>query len=89
MDTLMKADIFFFVTTISVILLTLLAIVAFIYIVKILHNIRAISETIKNESNLIAEDMDDIRARVRSSGFTFLGVFRLFRDIFASRSRRK
>lgn len=66
MDTLLKANIFFFITTIAVVLLTLALLIAMYYIVKSLRRLAALAE--KVEENLkdatvevreMAEDMRD------------------------------
>lgn len=47
MDTLVHADVFFFITTIAVIAITSFLVVALFYIVEILKNFRDISATLK------------------------------------------
>jgi hypothetical protein len=47
MDTLAKADIFFFVATISVIVITIILVIVGIYVVKILKDMRKMSQKIK------------------------------------------
>lgn len=48
MDTLLKADIFFFITSVAVVVLTILVIIALIYFIKILKNVKDISETVRD-----------------------------------------
>lgn len=64
----MKMDIFFFVTTVFVTLLAIVFIVIFIYITKIVRDVKKITEEtksivskIKSESMKIVSDVDDFR----------------------------
>ncbi len=61
METLLKADIFFFVTTIAVIFF----IVLLIYLILILKNIFHISKLVKKESENVVKDISDLRGSVR------------------------
>ena len=50
MDTLLKADIFFVVTTVAVFVVAAIVIWALVYLIKILRNVEDISETVKKET---------------------------------------
>ena len=90
MDSFIHADIFFFITTMAVIVVGIVLTIALIYIVVILNTIRNISEMVRSESGLIAEDVHDIRNKIRSGRFTLAGIFRLFQQLFAvSKGRKK
>lgn len=68
MAELMKADIFFFITTIAVIVLTVAAVVFIIYLIGIMRNVRDISEILKDQSKQISNDVTDLRQAIRSEG---------------------
>lgn len=65
----MKADIFFFVTTASVVVISLLAVVAFIYLVLILKNIFYISKKARQQTDKTVEDISNLRQSVKE-GFS-------------------
>ncbi|MGM0628831.1 MAG: hypothetical protein ACQESA_00185 [Patescibacteria group bacterium] len=65
MDTIMKADIFFFVTTVAVAIISLLAIVASIYMVFILKNIFYISKKARQQTDQTVEDISTLRQAVK------------------------
>ncbi len=88
MDNIIHADIFFFVTTIAVILISIAIIIVLVFIIKILNNVRKISDTIRNESGLIAEDLDELRTKMHSGKVTAGGVFHFFKDLFTKKNRR-
>ena len=68
MNDFYKMNIFFFVTTVAVILLTLLLAVLIIYIIKISRDIKYISQKAKSETDLIAQDLSDLRENVKNKG---------------------
>ena len=68
MDTLIQADIFFFITSIAVIVLTLLLIALLAYGVKIARTIASIANTVKEEGENVIEDIADLRGRVKEEG---------------------
>ena len=68
MDSFIKADIFFAVTAVAVFAVSAIAIWALIYLVKILHNVEDISETVKKETKQFSRDLDNFRNRVGKKG---------------------
>ncbi len=65
METILKADIFFFVTTIVVLVLAVVSVVALIYLIRILKNVFYISKVVKRESDETAKDLSDLRRSLR------------------------
>jgi predicted PurR-regulated permease PerM len=59
--TLIKADVFFFVTTIAVVLATVLGCVVLAYVIMILRDIRAIVARAKAEATAVIDDIADLR----------------------------
>lgn len=68
MYDLIQADIFFFITSISVILLTLLLAVIFYYVIKILKDIKHISRIASEESEIISDELSDLRRNIKKEG---------------------
>lgn len=63
-----KMDVFFFIASISMVVLTLLLIVIGIYIAKILKDVKYISAKAKNEADNLSEDIADLRQNIRAEG---------------------
>jgi hypothetical protein len=89
-NAFIHADIFFFVTTISVALLTILLVIAWIYGMKIMNNIRYISDQAKLwsdktnvEVNFLLEEIQTLRNRIRRNRFNIFALFRLIQSIFS------
>lgn len=74
MDTLMKADIFFFVTTIAVIVFLILGSIAFYYIIKTLRNIKNASDTLSHKIEIASENADTLYHSIADS-FLFHMLF--------------
>jgi xanthine/uracil permease len=87
MDTLIHADIFFFVTTIAVVLITALFIVAILYIVRILNDLHYISKVVRTETDHLAEDFEEIRDRLKREGL-FSGLANLITGLIGRRRQR-
>jgi hypothetical protein len=69
MDTLIHADIFFFVTTIAVIVVGAALTVALISLVKVLSDVKKITEEVRDETALFREDLRNLRDDARREGF--------------------
>jgi uncharacterized membrane protein len=89
MDTLIHADIFFFVSTIALIVLSIGALIALIYIIRILRNVTHVSDKVKEESDEILKDMRELRGNIKSEGFSFRRLGRFFGKMFRSRKSKK
>jgi len=81
MDTLMKADIFFFITAIAVVLVTIVFIVVLVYVAKILKDIKYITKKAKSEADLIAEDLSELRHNVKEKGAKLKYFFDFFNNL--------
>lgn len=85
MNTLMKADIFFFITAIMVIILGLLLAILIIYIIKISRDIKYVSGKAKTEAGLISQDLSDLRENVKGKG----AKLKYFLNFFNNLSKKK
>ena len=65
---LIHANIFFFVTTIAVVIIALSAVVITVYAVRILTNMYDFSKRIKEEGSSIMDDVSELRASLREEG---------------------
>jgi hypothetical protein len=80
MSDFMKQDIFFFVTTIAVAVLTILLAILIIYIIKISSDVKHISEKARNEADLISQDLSDLRRNI-GRGFKLKYLFSFFNNL--------
>ena len=81
MDTLIHADIFFFVTTIAVIVVTIAFTVALVYLIKVLMDIKEISEQVRQETVLFREDLQGLRSEIKQKGFQVKSFVSFFQNL--------
>lgn len=87
MDTLIHADIFFFITSIAVGVITFLAIIVLGYIIFILHDFKQITKLVKTQIGFFEEDLNDIRKYIRSYGLG-LKTLKKIKEIFSNHSHK-
>ena len=88
MQSIIHADIFFFVSTIAVVILALLALVVLVYLIVILRNLKEISERAKEEGFAILDDVAGFRHFVKEKSHNVGSLFKLFSFVH-SRARKK
>jgi uncharacterized protein YoxC len=72
METILKADIFFFISSISVILVTVIFIIVGVYLIKIMRNFSHISERLKETVDGATSSMEEVGDSIKES---FLNKF--------------
>jgi len=68
MESFIKSDIFFFVTTICIVLVTILFVVILIYLIRVLKDIDFLSKKIKKEGEEIIDDAHSMRMDLKAHG---------------------
>lgn len=89
MDTLIHADIFFFVTTIAVVVVAIALTIALIYLIRVLKQIEAIGKDIKEEATLFRGDIKGLRENVRRDGFKLQHFFDFVTGFIKRKSTRR
>ena len=89
MDTLIHADIFFFITSVFVALLIIGFTVALFYIIPILRDMRHLSDLARKEGDHIAGDINELRTAVKEEGSKVRSVFDYFLSLFMRRQKSK
>ncbi len=73
MESILRSDIFFFITSISVIIITVVFLIAGFYFIKMIRNFYKISAIVKNYAENTETELKDIGHHVRQSPlFTFI-----------------
>ena len=88
METLMKSEIFFFITSIATVILTILIGIVAAYLIRILRNVDDISKTAKNEASLIKEDVADLRQNIRDEGIKVKSFVSFFNKLKGRRPKK-
>ena len=88
MDTLVKADIFFFITTLAVAFVSAAFIIALIYLIRISRDILSISHKAKDEGEKIIQDIDSARETLKKEGKEATKDFISFRGKFKKEAEK-
>lgn len=69
METFIHADIFFFLTSVAVMVITLVCLIVGYYLIQTFRNVRDISEKLKNIASMTTDDFERMRAQVAKTWF--------------------
>ena len=64
MDTLVQADLFFFITSIAIVVITIAVLMALFYFIQILRDVRYATKRIREETDRIVSDVDNLKELV-------------------------
>ena len=71
MNDILHANIFFFITSIVTILLGILVAIALYYVIKILKNLRDITDRAQRGSEVLGHDLEHLRENIKEEGMRF------------------
>lgn len=66
MENLIQSDIFFFVTTISIVIIAVFMVIALIYLIQILRNVKDASVFIKKKAFFLALDAPILKSWIKN-----------------------
>ena len=90
METLIHADIFFFITTIWVIIISAILVVILWNVAFIVNDLRHISKKIREGSETLSQDLHDLHTIIRTEGAGIKPIWKYFKNLFShSRSHKK
>jgi len=81
-ESLIHADVFFFISTVALVLVSVGVIIALVYAIKILKNIKDVSDRVNEESVEIIADVKILRKNLRDEGLKWKHVIDLVRNFF-------
>lgn len=87
-ESLIHADIFFFISTIALVLISIGIVVALVYVIRILRNVGEVTDKIKVESGEIVSDLKKLRANLRDEGIKWKHVAELARLFFMRKAKK-
>ena len=88
MNDLIKLDVFFFITTIAVLALSIAVIIVLVYLIKIMRDVRYISQKIRIESDEIIKDVDTLRTEVKTKGTIFINTISLLSKFWSKKKNK-
>ena len=78
MNSLIKSDVFFFITSIAVVVLTILLCVLIFYLIKVSKDIKYISQKAKSEADNVVKDIQNLRDGVKQQGQNLKNLLNFF-----------
>jgi|GEM_PF-3196054 len=87
MDHNALVDLYFTITAAAVIVLAVLLAVIFIYIIGILNAIRRIVRTAEFATEMLKDDVVELRRSIKAHGLTIAALGRFFRHLFSKRKK--
>ncbi len=89
-NTIYKADIFFFITTLAVVAVSLFLLVGLYYLVMILRTIKKISRTAQTGAETIVEGIQEAKTEIDKHGFVPSAISKIFANLYKqSKSKKK
>ncbi len=82
MNTLIHADIFFFITTIIALIAAIFGVIVAYYIILILRYVLYIVEKVRDESDNVSDDIAELRGRIKESEIKFSAIIRTIASFF-------
>lgn len=89
METIIQADIFFFISSVAVIVFSICAIIIMIYVTRILRDMKHISEMMSQESDKLLGDIGSLREAIGVEGAKVKTIASFFLNLFAHRVKNK
>ena len=95
MNSILQSDVFFFITSVSVIFITLAILVALIYVIKILKDVSGFFRAIHSGTEALSEDLFLVRVKLKEKGImsgliiSLLTTFAHFGQKMTERQERK
>lgn len=74
METLIHADVFFFIASIATIIFTILLSVALFYLIGILKGVKQATDTLRGKVEVVSENLEAMRKKIMES-FIFNLIF--------------
>lgn len=82
----MKSDIFFFITTVCVVVLSLGGLFLLLYVLRIAHDVQKIVGRVRTEGEEIMSDLKEARLLVKERGVSLINIIASF---FGMKQKRK
>lgn len=84
MNNVTLIDVFFVITGLAVIIITIMVAIGLFYLITFLRTVRRVARTAQRASEIISEDLTDLRQNIKEKGLNLGAVAK-----FANNIRRK
>jgi hypothetical protein len=87
-ENLIHADIFFFITSIAVIVVGISLTIVLVYLIRILHNIDSLTKKVEHETGELLSDVRLLRHEIKSEGFKLKHLFSFILGFITKATRK-
>lgn len=87
MNTIMKSDIFFFITSIAVVIIAVLLVILIVYLIKVSKDIKYISQKAKTEADNIIQDVSTLRTNIKEQGSKVKDLAGIFSHFYKQKKK--
>jgi hypothetical protein len=87
MTDFLKQDIFFFVTTVAVLTVSILLGMLLIYLIRIARTLDEITKKVKAEADIIVDEVRELRTSIRREGVKIRHFTKFFTGVKAKKKR--
>ena len=91
MTDIAKSDLFFMITSVSVVILTIIVAIVLVYAFFIIRNVKEIVKKVKEESESAIDDIRELRLKLKADGNVLrgvTGVLGLLKNTFFGKKKR-
>lgn len=88
MEPIAKSELFFFVSTIALVVFVSILVMALYFVIKILRDIKFIAGKAKEEAANISEDIQNLRQNVKNEGVKVKHIARFFNSFYNRRQKK-
>lgn len=89
MQAIVKSDVFFFITTVAVIIVTVLLAMVLVRFFQVLGNVKSISEKANEEVENIKGDFQKVRNHVQDHGLRLVDIINFFKGFTKSKTAKE
>lgn len=89
METIIQADIFFFISSVAVIVFSICSIIVMIYVTRILRDMKHISKMMSKESDKLLGDIGSLREAIEAEGAKAKTIASFFLNLFTRRQKKR
>ncbi len=89
MSQVLQANIFFFITAVTVVVLGIILAFALVYLIRILRDVKEVSALLKEQAEMLSADMNDLRQKIRRTEWRWADIFTAIASLWTKKKGRK
>ena len=87
-NSILKSDIFFFVTTVVTAVVGALLVIGLFYVLRILHIVKNITKKAEAGANTVVEGLSEAKSAMQEDGYIIANLFEIFKKVATHKKKR-